>query len=401
MNTLTQISPPSLKVGTSLEHEILLCCARTYMDVNDAECLRILLQADIDWEYLIETATQHRLMPLLYWNLNTICPDLVPKTTLAQLKDSFGANVVHNLVLVGELLEILDFLEIHGIPALPFKGIALAASVYGNIALRQFGDLDILVDESNGHKAKKLLACQKYQLIDKLLIAQRGMTPITVDLQWRITRQEFGINLEFEGLWQRKQSLILAGTTIFTLSPEDLLLLLCIHGSKHRWERIIWICDIAEFIRIYPNLNWDKVIKQASQKGCRRMLFLGLLLSHSLLKTTLPKNILQKINTDSVAKSLAIQIIEQLSSKVEQSESYRGENNVFFIRMRERFQDKIRFFILTQGSRWLIPNEKDRAFFPLPTPFSFLYYVIRPIRLVNKYGLSSLKHLFDVSLIKT
>lgn len=397
MNTLTPIPPKSLTVETTLENEILLCCARTYMDVNDVERLRILLPLNIDWEYLIETATHHGLMPLLYWNLNTICPELVPKTSLAQLKNSFCANVCHNLALMSELLEILDFLALHEIPAIPFKGISLAVSIYGNIALRQFGDIDILVDESNGNKAKELLASQKYQLVDKLLITQQGMTPITLDLQWRITRREFGINLDFEDLWQRKQSLTLVGTKITTLSPEDLLLLLCIHGSKHLWERIIWICDIAELIRVHSYLDWEKVIKQASKKGCQRMLFLGLLLANTLLKTTLPIPLLQRINADSIAQFLVIQITERLFSTVEKSASYRGESNIFFIRMRERLQDRIRFFILTQGYRWLIPNEKDREFFPLPKSFYFLYYLIRPIRLVKKYGLSPLKHLFKDS----
>ena len=73
---------PTRAVGIRPEIELLLCCARTCMDSRRAERLRTLLRKDIDWTYLLQMALRQGIMPLLYINLNSTCPDAVPKTTL-------------------------------------------------------------------------------------------------------------------------------------------------------------------------------------------------------------------------------------------------------------------------------------------------------------------------------
>ena len=72
------------------EAELLLCCARTRMDSEKAARIRVLLQHDIDWEYLFRTASEHGIAPLLYRHLNAICPEAVPKETLDQAPGPFS-----------------------------------------------------------------------------------------------------------------------------------------------------------------------------------------------------------------------------------------------------------------------------------------------------------------------
>jgi hypothetical protein len=146
MTTLTQASA---KTPTLCDHsvsvkELLLYCAQTPIDSEIAERIRTLLQQDIDWAYLIQTAAQHGVMPLLYQSLNTTCPEAVPKANLAQLRNYFHTNAQRNLFLTKELLKLLTLFETHSIPAIPFKGPVLAVSAYGNLSLRQISDLDIL-----------------------------------------------------------------------------------------------------------------------------------------------------------------------------------------------------------------------------------------------------------------
>ena len=276
-------------VLTGAEKDLLLCCARTTMDADSAVRIRSLLRDDIDWSALLDMALRHGVMPLLYRSLSSTCPDAVPKFFLEQLRDSFYANAAHNTLFARELLSLLRLLETHGIPALPFKGPALAASVYGNPALRQFGDLDILVREHDAERARDFLLSKGYKCLTQLspaksaafhrarkvyeLVSHDGK--ILVELHWAITSWTFFFPLKLEHLWERLETGSLEDTALRTLAPEDLLLILCVHGAKHYWSKLGWICDVAELLRAHPGLKWTTLLLQAKQLGGRRILLSG------------------------------------------------------------------------------------------------------------------------------
>jgi Uncharacterised nucleotidyltransferase len=81
---------------------------------------------------------------------------------LTALRHHFQVNALRNVFLAGTLLKLLRLLEAHGIAALPYKGPVLAALAYGNVAFRQFGDLDLLVRPQDADRAKALLWAQGY-----------------------------------------------------------------------------------------------------------------------------------------------------------------------------------------------------------------------------------------------
>src|SRR5438309_495022 len=138
----------ALQPSFSHRHLALLashCRGRTCLDSERAERITALLQQNLDWQYLIQTALNHGVMPLLYWQLNKICPEALPNEVANDLRQHFHTNAWHNIILSRELLRLLSLFETHGIPAIPYKGPALAASAYGNLSLRQFCDLDVLL----------------------------------------------------------------------------------------------------------------------------------------------------------------------------------------------------------------------------------------------------------------
>ncbi|MEQ9001057.1 MAG: GlcNAc-transferase family protein [Coleofasciculus sp. B1-GNL1-01] len=69
--------------------ELLQLGVRTQIDSPTADRIRTLLKEDIDWTSLIDTAYHHGLLPLLYHNLNTICPEAVPSATFVTLLKLF------------------------------------------------------------------------------------------------------------------------------------------------------------------------------------------------------------------------------------------------------------------------------------------------------------------------
>src|SRR5262249_9559360 len=124
------------------ELRLLLYCARMYLEAREANQIKSLVSKDIEWTYLVRIARAHAVMPLLYRTLLSTCPDAVPNEILEQLRDHFYANAGRNLFLTKELLKLLHLFEANKIAAIPYKGPVLATSIYGNLALREFGDLD-------------------------------------------------------------------------------------------------------------------------------------------------------------------------------------------------------------------------------------------------------------------
>src|SRR4029077_10103392 len=130
----------------------------------------------------------------------------------------------------------------------------------------------------------------------KFLRADDGLV---VEIQWGITESLVGFPLSFADLWQRRKTLPLADAGLFSLALEDLLLLLCVHGAKHRWEQLKWICDIAELVDAYrQKIDWSKVLERVRMLGGERMLLLGLFLAHDLLGADVPTETLKKIAGD-------------------------------------------------------------------------------------------------------
>lgn len=396
MKTLSKPYSRKLKINTRPEIELLLCCTRTHIDEPNAERIKTLLQENIDWEYLIQIASRHGLLSLLYWSLKTTGSEFVPQSQLNWLQDYFYSNNRHNFALTKELLKLLRLFEVNKITALPFKGPILAASLYGNVALRLISDLDILVHERDFSRSVDLLISQGYQLRTQVpwefhLIRGDGL--YNVDLHQEIAPKHVSCSLSFDHLWENIETFSLAGTTVPNLPPEVWLLILCLNGSKDCWRYLNRICDIAELIRTHQGMNWKQVMEQATALRCKRLIFLGLLLAANLLDTTLPDEIWQQIQSDSVVKSIAAQVSEQLFSETIEPVG-EVEKTIFHIRVREHLQDRLQSFLaLMAHSGWTTPTENDHDFLQLPTSISLLYYFLRPIRVIRKYGLSPIKNL--------
>lgn len=385
------------------EIELLLCCCRTGMTDAGSERIRSLLREDLDWTYLTWVARWHRVMPLLYRSLSRVCPEAVPEAILDRLQHDFSSNTLHNVLLTKELLGLLHLFKTQRIAAVPFKGPVLAVSVYGDLALRQFGDLDILVHAQDVLRAKALLIDRGYQAVlsaesqwrdVELTGAQeaahlrfahayvfvRTDGKAEVDLHWTFTRRYFSFPLDLRDLQKRLEPVSLTDTVVSHFSPEDVMLILCVHGSKSLWQRLQWICDVAELVGARGHeMDWQQMIARAERLGSARMLWLGLQLASGLLDTTLPEAVWHRIQADPVAKALALQMQKRLFTDTGEPDDSAVEKFMLYFRMRERWRDKMRYLTLT-------PNAKDLMFLTLPAPLAFLYYGLRPIRLMREYG---------------
>lgn len=370
-------------------HEIavLLACSRTHMDAAVAERLRFLLWQKLDWHYLLWLASWHRVSRLLFRQLKQLPAELVPATVREELNKQCEAQTRQSLFQLSELLKVLRLLANHGIAAAPFKGPAM---LYGDPGLRESEDLDILIQAGDFHAAKAVLLAQGFRPWELLSPGQEttylryecGYTfehesnKISVDLHWDFMRKYFALPLDLGLIWQRMQTATLAGQTIPQLSPEDLLLILCLHGGKHLWFGLNWICDVAELLRTTPQLDWQYVTAQAQRYGCQRLLGVGLHLAHRLLGTELP-SAAATLSTDPSVSGLAARVHAGLFPEAEWEPSAAAKFS-FLLNARERWRDRLSFC----WRRVITPTFSDFKFISLPSPLSFLYPVFRPVRVI-------------------
>jgi hypothetical protein len=385
------------------EDDLLLQCVRSYIDPPEADRIEGVASQEMDWEYVTQAALAHRVLPLLYYSLHTFCPKVVPNLIMHQLRELYQSNARRNLFLSSELLKLLKLLESHGIGAIAFKGPVLAVYAYGNLSLRQYLDLDILVRKRHFFKAKRVLLCNGYRLWREMTEKQElallqsnhafAFLPepptYSVDLHWAIAQPHHANALDMETLWERVESISLGGTSVVTFRPEEMMLVLAMHGAKHSWQQLGWICDIAQLVRSRPDLDWKRVIREADETGCMKGLLVALELVRNVVGGRVPGYVLQKIDRYPRVKAIGRSVTRRLFSEKRGFLMEHFHYISIVSRLKQRVSDRF-VYLLYEWRKTVTPNERDQALVSLPVACSFLYYVVRPVRLTVTYGLSRL-----------
>jgi hypothetical protein len=136
----------------------------------------------------------------------------------------------------------------------------------------------------------------------------------TVELHWEIVPPEFGLPVDGWRLWDDLRPISLLGCQALSPPAEDLLVILCAHGSKHLWNRLGWVCDVAELIRAHPGLDWTRALGRARALGAERMVRLGLILAAQLMEVELPARVQVQIAADRRTRGLAARIAHWVAS---------------------------------------------------------------------------------------
>jgi Uncharacterised nucleotidyltransferase len=347
----------------------------------------------IDWSKLGALSAYHRVKPLLYKTL--IDQDLVsvPGSVMTELAEECRGIATRNLQLTGELIGLTKSFVAAGIPVLPHKGPLLAAAAYGDLALREFADIDLLIHASDLPRAITLLAEQGYHAPEKLgwlspsalmrwsaEMTYHSARGVAVDLHWRLTPSHYTVQLDPEILWRSCSSITLAGSQIPTIAPEALLLLLAVHGAKHCWESLGWLADVAWLLNAQPDLEWKHVLAMARESKCDRPFLLCASLVHEVFESPIPETVMKGIEQDRAVGQLHQRVIERwLEGPLESPRS--PELYSFATILARRRSDSIRHLL---GSVFY-PTEADWSDRRLSEKHFWIYGGLRAVRLLGKY----------------
>jgi hypothetical protein len=381
-------APPPAQPSDAAACALLRALARWPSAINASE-LRALASKIDDWDALLDLAQGHRVGPALFLCLAGL-EILVPEPANRKLLAEYERNLLHNLASAAELVSLLALFDQAGIRALPFKGVVLAATAWGGLSSRPGGDLDFLIAEKDIDQAARLLSEREYHLQATLepessedesetheYAFGRPSDGLSVELRWQLDMiyGKFGRDLGLDWVWPHRASASVAGASVPTLSSEAALLVLCMHGCKHGWSRLVWIMDVARMVDASADLDWGLMMREARRVGLGRALTLGMLLANQVAGAALPPGPLARFAADGAALRLAQHFAQNLFRAPGMGPEGLLPYNLQILDSR----DRLRFL----GSlRFLRPNDRDRAVISLPRSLRALYYLIRPFRIL-------------------
>lgn len=246
-----------------------------------------------DWSCLLKMIRQHRLGPLLHWQIARVRDDLpIPDAVADELQQSFKRAAMRALVWQRELVRVHRILDRAAIPHAALKGAYLAFHAYPHPALRPLRDLDILVPENRAPEAFQALIDGGLSRNDDYpgspaayLQHSKHFPPlrspaqqISVELHNRLFHPEHNGQAQVDlsatpMFWQRCIQNYVANETVPFVSPTDLLLHLIVHAVfDHQFNNgPLLLSDIA-FLLENQEIDWPLFWAMAEQgqhkRGC-------------------------------------------------------------------------------------------------------------------------------------
>ena len=323
-------------------HPLLIAAARR-------ETGPIPIDREPDWDSLIDEARRHGLLPLL----EPLIRGTAPPAVLTRLERLHYARLAVAVVQELETARIVRLLETERIESIAYKGQILSREAYGQIGMRESGDIDILVCPADVRRAAELLRHDGF--IFSLELTEREWErvmrsesawamrkgQIYVDLHWQLFSKQTAFPFPTDDALEHARLTPVGDHQIPTLSYDHLTLFLAIHGAKHDWERLEWLASFAA-IADHPEVDWKHVEHLARRyHGSRR-------LHH--------------------ARALA-QSLQQ------------GEATTLAVRRGGRF-DRWRDRAATAALTIFQPKLPDWRWIPLPRTLDWLYPLVRVLRLL-------------------
>lgn len=373
--------------GSSEERWVLRQCGQ-YVLPNGVSTTQF-SQSSVDWSEVVEFACRQRIGLVLFAQFQNRSQQSTPTQLVQSLETRFEASRRRNLELTAELVRLVGLFELDGVRVLPYKGPVTAIRAYGDLSLRRFVDLDLLVPPSERQCAIDLLRqrgyeqATTYEHLSETVLKHRE-TGILVDLHTRTIPDDVPFHIGFNELYDRRTTVDLGGQTVPAFSLGDAILVHTIHGTKHCWFRAEWVLAVAALLTQCSDVQ--SLLHRAEDIGCERMVLLALVLSRRLFDAPFSEPIDRRLEGSSRSMKAVDTAADETLQWIFASEWVTDDrSHLEGTRMQTRLYSD-----LTSKCRFLFnvitkPQQNDRELVALPDSLAPLYRVIRPLRLAYVY----------------
>lgn len=358
---------------------------------KDFDPARISALTSEQWQKFLIIAAIQRVTPLIFYRLKKKSLDqAVPSEVYASLKDVYLQNTMRIMKISAQSRLILKTLNSEGIPTIPLKGIVMANSVYENIGLREMNDFDLLVPPEKLARAAEVLIGMGYKPVQSFHLDSLVQTSlhlpgfirkghVKIEIHWNITSPNRGYSIDPHELWEKAVPVQILDYETLMLSPEDLLLHLCLHTSYlHQFNfGLRPSCDIAEVIDHFGGtLDWQVVTERATQRNWARGVYLALVIASEFAGADVPRDVLERLRpadvTDTVLNTVGTQILTDKYFNASVPEHFAK------LLVSKSLLDQIKMFM----KRVFLPRATIAANYFVPAD-SFKVYAYYPKRLID------------------
>jgi hypothetical protein len=270
---------------TKPEDELLFVCTRqNFLDGHEQRVLNICRKHKIDWALIYSTAKLHGVAPLVYANLRWCQNLLIPPEILERFRLCLMHNILVKERLAENITRAISFFAERSINVMLIKGIALDILVYDQPYYTVLQDADIAIsvrrEEITDRQYREFMeffheSGVEYDYFSHHNVVMHGVLPV-----------------DFQQIWTEASKIEFRGQDVFVMSPEDMLLSLCINSCRKRFFRLKALCDIAETINKYPGLDWSKLVQRARAYDCYNIIYTVLLVTVMTMGCSLPEGCL-------------------------------------------------------------------------------------------------------------
>jgi hypothetical protein len=232
--------------------------------------------------HLVEGALSGGLGVVLFRALPQLPPGFeLPAEQLAALELQQGRQQRRSIHLLDRLSSIADRFAAAGQAFILMKGPYLAERHYGDIAAREFIDLDLLVPMADRRRASRLLESAGYTMRSRTLGGEAVASffvhgfdfvagKINLDLHWRLSRHP-SLRVDEARLWAERRAYVIGDREYAVLSDEHelvfqaLALVRDIERGRPKAKNVIDILQVASAAD--TTLDWDAVLGRARTEG--------------------------------------------------------------------------------------------------------------------------------------
>lgn len=323
--------------------------------VSNWEPLQSVSLADSDFDNFLTSAKYHGVLPLVVSRLLEQPAAGLDRNRLHAL---LNESLMRSFPLIEEILRITESFRSEGVPIMPYKGPTMAEDLWGSFSLRECSDIDFLIRPVDIERSGEILGALAYSRVSAVATHLRpallrnaseeqfrhANNGILLELQWAPAPKVLAASFDTQSLWRNCREIDFAGGRVFAPSREDLMLLLCVHGWKHNWSRLIWIADLARLIRGH-SLDWNRIDSLARRTRSTGIVALGIEMVHLAFGLEPPHN----VKVHARIGELAAKLFDH--TKSEQSFSYLQWHR-FMLAARDSYRDRVEHvlrFLFTPG----------------------------------------------------
>ena len=366
------------------EFDLLCLAACPHPDLAK---IRERLRAGIDVDVVMELAAQHGVRPNLLQALSSLSWDQVPARMRDALERFQHGHLLRALAVANELIGLAAGFSDARIDFAAFKGPVLAMQLYGDVALREYSDIDIIVRPAAVDRAERVLSARGYrntqgdQAFRRAFLRHqrqyafvRDAVDAAVDLHWDFSAELLPFPVRAAEIWSASKPVVIGGVNVPSLAGEDLVLLLAGHGTKEAWRSVGWVCDFAMLVERLPGLDWPGIHARARRNGSARSILLGAAMAQELLDQSPPPFLSATLDRHpaivALSRELAGRLRVAFPADIERA-------NLEDLMLCDRLGDRI----LASTKIAMAPTPGDYHALPLPAALWPAYRLTRPVRL--------------------